>query len=184
MAGLRVAGEFVRRFVVAGVNKFGVPEDVAGGPFIEFDFGNDFGFEPEIIFHVLGGHALAPVALAAGHRREIRKWTSCSRQGFEKGVKFAADGRVQARADFAGNRKAAASYLKVPMRTFYDRVERWTERGRECGRMFRLIGWRKRTGRRIKVRLEDSLQSGEPNDLAEMQWGRNTLAIAMGIVVI
>jgi len=66
-----------------------------------------------------------------------------------------------------GNRKVAAAFLQVPMRRFYDRVERWTERGPEYQRMFRLIGWRKRTGRRIKVRLEDSVQSGEPNDLAE-----------------
>jgi hypothetical protein len=66
-----------------------------------------------------------------------------------------------------GNRKVAAEVLKVPVRTFYDRVGRWSSRGLEYQRMARLVGWRKRTGRRIKVRLEDSVQSGEPNDEAE-----------------
>ena len=33
--------------------------------------------------------------------------------------------------------------------------------------MFRLIEWRKKVGRKILVRLEDSVQSGEPNDAPE-----------------
>jgi hypothetical protein len=66
-----------------------------------------------------------------------------------------------------GNRKVAAEVLKVPVRTFYDRVRKWSLRGVEYHRMARLIGWRKRTGGRIRVRLEDSVQSGEPNDEAE-----------------
>jgi hypothetical protein len=36
----------LRGFVVAEGDEFGMAEDVAGGPFGEFDFGNDFGFEP------------------------------------------------------------------------------------------------------------------------------------------
>jgi len=57
--------------------------------------------------------------------------------------------------------------LKVPARTFYDRIARWNLRGVEYQRMARLVGWRKKAGRKIKVRLEDSVQSGEPNDEAE-----------------
>jgi hypothetical protein len=33
--------------------------------------------------------------------------------------------------------------------------------------MFRLVEWRKKVGRKILVRLEDSVQSGEPNDEPE-----------------
>lgn len=66
-----------------------------------------------------------------------------------------------------GNRKAAAEALELTVRTFYERVERWNLGGAEYQRMARLAGWRKRVGRRIKLRLEDSVQSGEPNDDAE-----------------
>jgi hypothetical protein len=66
-----------------------------------------------------------------------------------------------------GNRKAAADFLELPHRSFYDRVEKWASRGKDYQRMFRLIEWRKTVGRKIKVRLEDSVQSGEPNDTAE-----------------
>jgi hypothetical protein len=66
-----------------------------------------------------------------------------------------------------GNRKAAADFLKVPHRTFYDQVEKWSARGKEYQSLVRWIDWRKRSGRKIKVRLEDSVQSGEPNDAAE-----------------
>jgi hypothetical protein len=66
-----------------------------------------------------------------------------------------------------GNRKAAADFLEVPHRSFYDRVEKWPGRGRDYQRMARFIDWRKRSSRRIKLRLEDSVQSGEPNDESE-----------------
>jgi hypothetical protein len=39
-----------------------VAEDVAGNPFGEFDFGDDFGFEPNVICYVLGGDAFGPRA--------------------------------------------------------------------------------------------------------------------------
>ena len=52
-----------------------------------------------------------------------------------------------------GNRKAAAEVLELPARTFYDRVTKWNLRGVEYQRMARLVGWRKRVGRRIKLRL-------------------------------
>ncbi len=60
MGALGITGDFLGAFVVAEGNEFGVAQDAAGGPFGEFDFGNDFGFEPDVIFHVLGGHALRP----------------------------------------------------------------------------------------------------------------------------
>ena len=60
-----------------------------------------------------------------------------------------------------GNRKAAAEFLDVPMRTFYDRVEAWRTRGKDYQRMFRMVEWRKATGRRIQVRLGDSLMSSD-----------------------
>jgi len=66
-----------------------------------------------------------------------------------------------------GNRKAAADELNIPHRSFYDRVDKWREMGPEYKRMFRMVEWRKKIGRKIKVRIEDSLLSGEPNDQAE-----------------
>jgi hypothetical protein len=63
-----------------------------------------------------------------------------------------------------GNRKAAAEFLRVPLRSFYERVDGWKTRGRDYQRMFRLVEWRKATGRKIRVRLEDSLQSGDGSD--------------------
>ena len=66
-----------------------------------------------------------------------------------------------------GNRKAAAEFLKVPHRSFYDRVDKWSARGKDYVRMARWIEWRKASSRKIKLRLEDSVQSGEPNDMPE-----------------
>jgi hypothetical protein len=80
-----------------------------------------------------------------------------------------------------GNRKAAAEFLRVPLRTFYDRVEGWSARGTDYLRMARWIEWRKVSGRRIKLRLEDSVQSGEPNDGAE---NPETVAAVLGAIEI
>ena len=66
-----------------------------------------------------------------------------------------------------GNRKKAADALGIPHRSFYDRVDKWPGMGSEYKRMFRLVEWRKNVGRQLKVRLEDSLLSGEPNGSAE-----------------
>jgi hypothetical protein len=65
------------------------------------------------------------------------------------------------------NRKAAADFLEIPFRTFYDRVGAWNRKGRDYQRMYRLVEWRKAVGRKITLRLEDSVQSGEPNDKPE-----------------
>jgi len=66
-----------------------------------------------------------------------------------------------------GNRKAAAERLKIPFRSFYDRVKKWAARGKEYQLMMRYIEWRKRSGRHIKLRLEESVQSGESGGYPE-----------------
>jgi hypothetical protein len=66
-----------------------------------------------------------------------------------------------------GNRKKAADSLKIPHRTFYDRVAHWRGNGSDYKRLSDMVEWRKKSGRKIKVRLEDSLQSGEPSDQTE-----------------
>lgn len=66
-----------------------------------------------------------------------------------------------------GNRKAAAGHLKVPHRSFYDRVDKWQSRGREYQLMWRFIEWRKRSSRHLKVRLDESLQSGDAGGAPE-----------------
>ena len=48
----------MRGFVVAEGDEFGVAEEAAGGPFGEFDFGFDFGAEPGVVGHFVGGDAL------------------------------------------------------------------------------------------------------------------------------
>jgi len=60
-----------------------------------------------------------------------------------------------------GSRNAAATLLQIPQRSFYDRVERWAGMGPDYQRMLRFVDWRKRSGRRIKVRLGETAQSGE-----------------------
>ncbi|HWV98525.1 MAG TPA: hypothetical protein VNZ64_02415 [Candidatus Acidoferrum sp.] len=108
-------------------------------------------------------------AVARGNcelRRENEELRTLQRQGF---LKFALrvdgeDFRAFAVIMALGNRKAAADFLEVPHRSFYDRVEKWSGRGRDYQRMARFIDWRKKSSRRIKLRLEDSVQSGEPND--------------------
>jgi len=82
ICGLGVAGDFVGVFVVAEVNELVVTENASGGPFGEFDFGNGFGFEPDVIFHVLGGNAFAPVPGAGA--REIRKGTTLCGLGLRR----------------------------------------------------------------------------------------------------
>lgn len=66
-----------------------------------------------------------------------------------------------------GNRKAAADHLKIPHRTFYNRVEQWKSRGKEYKLMLRYMEWRKRSSRHLKVELNPSLQSGNAGDQTE-----------------
>ena len=66
-----------------------------------------------------------------------------------------------------GTRKAASDHLKIPHRSFYDRVEKWTTKGQDYQRMYRLVEWRKSVDRKITVPLGDMLQSGEPSETPE-----------------
>ena len=66
-----------------------------------------------------------------------------------------------------GNRKAAADHLKIPHRTFYNRVDQWAKRGKDYQLMVRYMDWRKRSSRHLKVELTPSLQSGESGDQPE-----------------
>ena len=66
-----------------------------------------------------------------------------------------------------GNRKAAADHLKIPHRTFYNRVDQWAQRGKDYQLMLRYMDWRKRSSRHLKVELTPSLQTGESGDRAE-----------------
>lgn len=56
-----------------------------------------------------------------------------------------------------GNRKAAAESLNIPLRSFYDRVAKWPGMGPEYKRIIRMVEWRKNIGRKIIVRLPDSI---------------------------
>jgi len=60
-----------------------------------------------------------------------------------------------------GNRNLAAEALQIPGRTFYDLVESWQSKGPDYRRMLKMIEWRKRQGRMIKVRMEESLLGTE-----------------------
>jgi hypothetical protein len=111
-------------------------------------------------------------AVAQGNyelRKENEELRTLQKEGFFKfalkvdGEDFRAFAIIMA----LGTRKAAADFLKVPHRSFYDRVEKWTSRGKDYQRLYRFVEWRKKVGRKITVRLEDSVQSGEPNDEPE-----------------
>ncbi len=65
-----------------------------------------------------------------------------------------------------GNRSAAAESLKVPQRSFYDRLERWKTRGKSYQEMLRWVQWRKAVGRKIKLRLPEPKDSGSTDETA------------------
>lgn len=77
------------------------------------------------------------------------------------------DFRAFAAIMITGNRNQAAKVLAIPQRSFYDLVDTWPSRGPDYRRMFRLADWRKKSGRKIKVRLEDSLLGTDVGDKAE-----------------
>ncbi|MBI5386786.1 MAG: hypothetical protein HZA90_19110 [Verrucomicrobia bacterium] len=66
-----------------------------------------------------------------------------------------------------GNRKAAAEFLEVPLRTFYDRVDKWQSKAGAYRRMWRFVEWQRTQERKIKVRLDESLLSGDSGGAAE-----------------
>jgi hypothetical protein len=67
--GTLVVGSRVEGSGVAQGDEFGVAEEVALGPFGEFYFGFDFGAEPDVVGHFVGGDAFAPVARTSGRVR-------------------------------------------------------------------------------------------------------------------
>ena len=66
-----------------------------------------------------------------------------------------------------GNRSAAAKFLKIRNRTFYELIDKWKSKGPDYKRMFNMVQWRKKIRRKMQVPLGDYLQSGEPGDKAE-----------------
>ena len=66
-----------------------------------------------------------------------------------------------------GNRKAAADHLRIPHRTFYNRVEQWGKRGKDYQLLLRYIDWRKRSSRHLNVTLPQSIQSGSSTGQTE-----------------
>lgn len=102
-------------------------------------------------------------------RQENAELRELAKNGF---LRFATrveadDFRAFAAIMLTGNRNQAAQALTTPQRSFYDRVESWLSRGPDYRRMYRMADWRKKSGRKIKVRLDDSLLGTEIEDQAE-----------------
>lgn len=77
------------------------------------------------------------------------------------------DFRAFAAIMLTGNRSRAAEILKKPSRTFYDQVETWLGKGMDYKRLFRMVEWRTKVGRKIILRLDDSLLGTEVEGQAE-----------------
>ena len=102
-------------------------------------------------------------------RRENDELRALADGGF---LKFATrvdadDFRAIAAIMLMGNPSKAANALDIPSRTFYDRVNSWKDRGPDYVRMYRMYRSRKTAGRKISVRLEDSLLGTEVEDQRE-----------------
>lgn len=102
-------------------------------------------------------------------RRENAALAALAEDGF---LRFATrvdadDFRAFAAILLTGNRNKAAQELKIPLRTFYDRVESWLSQGPDHRRMYRMVEWRKATGRKIKLRMEDSLLGTDVQNATE-----------------
>jgi hypothetical protein len=77
------------------------------------------------------------------------------------------DFRAFAAIMLTGNRNRASQSLGIPQRSFYDLVDTWLSRGPDYRRMYRMADWRKKTGRKIKVRLDNSLLGTEIHGQSE-----------------
>ncbi len=101
-------------------------------------------------------------AMAKG-QYELRKENEELRQLHTSGfLKFSEKVNAKDFSDFAaimvkGNRKAAAESLNIPYRSFYDRIAKWSMMGPDYKRIINLVAWRKKAGRKIIVRLPDSV---------------------------
>ena len=115
---------------------------------------------------------LNTLAVAQGNfdlRRENDELRRLNKDGYfnfairVKGEDFLAFAVIMA----LGNRKAAADHLKIPHRTFYNRVNQWAGRGKDYQIMCRYMDWRKRSARHLKVDLNPSLQTGDADGQSE-----------------
>jgi hypothetical protein len=102
-------------------------------------------------------------------RQEIAELRALAKAGF---LRFATrvdpdDFRAFAAIMLTGNRYQAAKSLQIQQTAFYRRVESWSSRGGDYKRMYRVTEWRKKAGRKIKVRLDDSLLGTEVDGQAE-----------------
>jgi len=88
----------------------------------------------------------------------------------------AVDFRAFAAIMLTGNRRQAAETLQIPHSPFYRLVESWPLRGADYKRLYRMMEWRKKTGRKIKVRLDDSLLGTDVDDAENPQTIRDVLA--------
>jgi hypothetical protein len=102
-------------------------------------------------------------------RQEIAELRSLAEGGFLRFVNRVDpdDFRTFAAIMLTGNRYRAAEALRIPDTTLWTRVAAWPSRGTEHKRMYRVIEWRKKVGRKIKVRLDDSLLGTEVEGQAE-----------------
>jgi len=102
-------------------------------------------------------------------RKENEELRALADGGFLKfATKVSADDfRIFAAIMVGGNRKKAAFDLEIPERTLYSRVELWPTKGPEYKRMLNLVEWRKKQGRQITVRLEDSIAGTENTNHTE-----------------
>ena len=87
----------------------------------------------------------------------------------------AEDFRAFAAIMLTGNRSQAAEALQIPLTTFWNKVETWPARGADYKRLYRMIEWRKKSGRRIKVRLDDSLLGTDVGEAENPQTIRDVL---------
>jgi hypothetical protein len=119
------------------------------------------------------GELVLNTAAIARNEYELRQQNAALQELAEGGVlRFATridadDFRAFAAVMLTGNRSQAAASLQIPRRTFYDRVGLWRGRGPDYQRMYRMVEWRKKSLRRIKVRLDDSLLGTEIDGQAE-----------------
>ncbi len=109
----------------------------------------------------------------ATEKRDLRRQNAELQALLDNGfLKFvtrvdATDFQALAAILLTGNRHSAAQALNIPTRTFYDKIAEWPSRGPEYRRMYRLVEWRKKHGRKITVRLEGSLLDAGKSDEPE-----------------
>ena len=102
-------------------------------------------------------------------RQENEELRSLAERGFLRFVNGVDpdDFRAFAAIMLTGTRSKAAEALRIPQTTMWNRVAAWPSRGADYKRLYRMVEWRKKTARKIKVRLDDSLLGTEVEGQAE-----------------